>query len=176
MDTCAGFLQSTSQRFSFTPSGSGLPAALEIQHRSISPQSNRNSLEATQNEVPGGSARYVPLTRHSMTFYSALSPYRRKAHCGIQSHLFGTSDKVSERAGGRSLLCGWPQPVEPSLRLHSARGDGMLSGSVGFLATEGKELTLIPKLEGNEGSGIWGIHPSRPWLCTVPWKGHFILD
>lgn len=30
----------------------------------------------------------------------------------------------------------------------------MLSGSVGFLATEGKELTLIPKLEGNEGSGI----------------------
>lgn len=41
-----------------------------------------------------------------------------------------------------------------SLRLRSARGDRMLSGSVGFLATEGEELTLIPKLEGNEGSGI----------------------
>lgn len=176
MDTCAGFLLSTSQRFSFTPSESGLPAALEIQHCSISPQSYRNSLEARQNEVPGGSARYVSLTRHHMAFYSLLSLYRRKAHCGIQRHLFSGFDKVSERAGGRSLLCGWPWPVEPSLRLRSDRSERMLSGSVGFLATDGEELTLIPKLEGNEGSGIWGIHPSRPRLCTVPWKGHLILD
>lgn len=176
MDTCVGFLQSTSQRFSFTPPGSGLPAAMEIQHFTVSHQSDRNSLEATQNEVPGGSARYVPLTQHDMTFYSMLSPYCHKAHCGIQSHLFNGSDKVSERARGRTLLRGWPWPVEQSLRLRSARGDRMLSGSVDFLATEGEELTLIPKLEGNEGSGIWGIHPSRPWLCTVPWKGHLILD
>lgn len=106
METCAGFLQSTSQRFSFTPPGSGLPAVMEIQHCTVSPQSDRNSLEATQNEVPGGSARYVPLTRHGMTFYSTLSPYCRKNHCEIQSHLFGGSDKVSERARGRSLLRG----------------------------------------------------------------------
>lgn len=61
MDTCAGFLQSTSQRFSFTPPGSGLPAVLEIQHRAVSPQSDRNSLEATQNEVPGALPDTYPL-------------------------------------------------------------------------------------------------------------------